>query len=456
VALVERGLLGGTCTNDGCVPTRVLAKAARLARDAEQHADYGLSGEPPRVDFARLLARAQEIVYRVHEKKQLPAHLAQAGVAVFAQAGEARFVDPHTLALADGTRLTGRQIILCVGGHARRLPFPGSELALTHSDIWSLERLPESVVIVGAAATGCQLASIFAAFGARVTMLEVAPRILALEDDAVSAEMAAAFARRDVQVVTGIGGVERIEAHADGGLRLAYLRDGAVETITAQAVVLAVGWPGSVEGLGLEAAGVTAARGYVAVDDTLRTAASHIYAAGDITGRMMLVQSATGEGRMAAENALLGDGRGYTHRIVPHGGFTDPEYAGIGLTEAQARVGHDPVVAVAPYADLDRAVIDARTEGFCKLVVHRVSHEILGAHVVGEQAVEIVQIVAAAMAGRMPVEQLAALELAYPTFTAIVGLAARQAAQALAGAEASLPWPALGGGRAAEWERRES
>jgi pyruvate/2-oxoglutarate dehydrogenase complex dihydrolipoamide dehydrogenase (E3) component len=456
VALVERGLLGGACTNDGCVPTRVLAKAARLARDAEQHPRYGLSGGRPAVDFAQLLARAQEIVYRVHEKKQLPAHLAQAGVAVFAEAGEARFVDPHTLALPGGARLTGRQFILCAGGHARRLRFPGSELALTHSDVWSLQSLPASVVIVGAAATGCQLASIFAAFGAQVTLLEVAPRLLAQEDEAVSSEMAAAFARRDIQLITGIGGVERIDAQADGAWRLAYADRGEPRTIAGEAIVLAVGWPGAVEGLGLDAAGVTTARGYVTVDDTLRTSAPHIYAAGDITGRMMLVQSAAGEGRMAAENAALGDARPYGRRIVPHGGFTDPEYASVGLTEAQARVAHDPVVAVAPYADLDRAVIDERTEGFCKLIVHRVSHEIIGAHVVGEQAVEIVQIVAAAMAGRMPVEQIAALELAYPTFTGIVGLAAREAAQTLAGAEAPPPWPALGGGRAVEWERRES
>jgi pyruvate/2-oxoglutarate dehydrogenase complex dihydrolipoamide dehydrogenase (E3) component len=250
--------------------------------------------------------------------------------------------------------------------------------------------------------------------------------------------------------------VERIDAQADGAWRLAYADRGEPRTIAGEAIVLAVGWPGAVEGLGLDAAGVTTARGYVTVDDTLRTSAPHIYAAGDITGRMMLVQSAAGEGRMAAENAALGDARPYGRRIVPHGGFTDPEYASVGLTEAQARVAHDPVVAVAPYADLDRAVIDERTEGFCKLIVHRVSHEIIGAHVVGEQAVEIVQIVAAAMAGRMPVEQIAALELAYPTFTGIVGLAAREAAQALAGAEAPPPWPALGGGRAVEWERRES
>src|SRR5512145_1359290 len=113
VALVERGSLGGTCTNDGCVPTRVLAKAARLIRDAEQFAEYGLVGERPQVDFARLLTRTQQVVYQIHEKKQLLAHLDQAGVTVSSDAGEARFLDPHTIALADGTTLSGEKFILC-------------------------------------------------------------------------------------------------------------------------------------------------------------------------------------------------------------------------------------------------------------------------------------------------------------------------------------------------------
>ncbi len=155
VALIERGQMGGTCTNDGCVPTRVLAKAARLMRDAEQYAEYGLVGEKPAVDFATLLALTGNTVHQIQEKKQLQSHLEQAGVTVFANAGEARFVDEHSVALGDGTTLQAEKFILCVGGHARRLPFPGSEYALTHSDIWLLQKLPRQVVVVGGAATGC-------------------------------------------------------------------------------------------------------------------------------------------------------------------------------------------------------------------------------------------------------------------------------------------------------------
>lgn len=454
VALVERGNLGGTCTNDGCVPTRVLAKAARLARDAEQLADYGLIGARPEVDFAQVVRRAHEIVYRVHEKKQLRAHLERDNVRVFAGAGAARFVDAHAVALADGQTVTGARFIICAGGHARRLPIPGGELALTHSDVWRMQRLPRAIAIIGGAATGCQLASIFSAFGARVALLDVSPRLLGGEDDAVSDTITQAFAARGLTVATGIAAVERIERTEDG-LRLIYAADGAERTLDVETVIQAVGWPGNADDLNLAALGVRTERGYIAVDDALRTSVPHIYAAGDITGRMMLVQSATGEGDLAAEHAVLGAGRTSRHGIVPHGGFTDPEYGSVGLTEQQARAQHDCVVTTVPFADMDRAVIDGHTEGFCKLIVERSSRHILGAHIVGEQAVEILQLVAAGMAAGLRIEQLAELELAYPTFTAIVGVAARRLGRELHVVPLDPRWRALGHLGAAEWERSE-
>ncbi len=455
VALVERANLGGTCTNDGCVPTRVLAKAARLLRDAEQFAAYGLVGEQPVVDLAQLMARTQQIVYTVHEKKQLLKHLEDVGVYLYAQQGEARFVDGYTIALRDETLLQAEKFILCVGGHARRLNFPGAEHALTHSDVWSLKKLPRSLVVVGAANTGCQLASIFAAFGSQVHLLETAPRILAAEDETVSETMRKAFEKRGIQIITGIAGLERIE-NDNQHLQLHYTQAGETHALKAEVVLLAVGWPGNVEALNLSAANVKSERGYISVDDHFRTSAPHIFAAGDITGRMMLVQSAGYEARVAAENAVLAVGQRYQHQIVPHGSFTDPEYASVGLTEAQARAAHDCTVALVPYADLDRAVIDGHTEGFCKLIVSAESHRILGVHVVGEQAVEVVQLVAAGMAADMWVEQLAELEIAYPTYAAILGLTARRVVRELGVMPLSPRWQALGKPHAAEWERSDA
>lgn len=454
VALVERGRMGGACTNDGCAPTRVLAKAARLMRDSAQFAGYGLTPAAPEVDFAALLARARQTVDALHAKKQLVSGLEQAGVTVYAGAGLARFADAHTLTLASGQRLTGESFVIATGGHARAGVFPGSEYALSHHDIWTLPRLPRSMAVVGGAATGSQVASILAAFGTQVSLLERGPRILAREDEAVSLTLRHIFQRRGIEVVTAFESLERIDKTADG-LTLWFKRAGALESRQVEAVMLAIGWVGNIEGLNLAAAGVRTERGYIVVDDYLRSSAPHILAAGDVNGRMMLVQSGSHEGRIAAENALFGPVQPYTHLIVPHGGFTEPEYAGVGLTEAEARQQHPVVVAVTPYLDLDRAVIDDYSDGFFKLIVNEDTHRILGAHVVGEQAVEAVQIVAAAMAADMWVEQLAELELAYPTYTGIVGLAARQALRKLGVMPLAAGWHALSASRAAEWEHSD-
>lgn len=455
VALVERGRMGGTCTNDGCVPTRVLAKAARLMRETEQFADFGLVGEPPQVDFNRLLSHTQVVVYQVQEKKQLISHLAHAGVEVFVEAGTASFEDAHRIRIADGTILEGSKIILCAGGRARRLDFPGAEFTLTHSDVWSLRTLPSSLVIVGAAATGCQLASIFSAFGCQVSLLEVAPRILGIEDECISDLVRTAFDTRGIQVFTQIKGIERVEK--SGSQRIVHFRHaGEPVAIPADAVILSTGWVGNLSTLNLAAAGVQTQGNYVKVDDNFCTNVPHIFAAGDITGRMMLVQSAGYEALAAAENAVLGACQIKDHKIVPHGGFTDPEYASVGQTEAQARLEYDCLVATVAYAEMDRAVIDGRPEGVCKLIVDRNSQQIVGAHVAGEQALEIVEVAAAAMASGMSINILAELEIAYPTFTAILGLAARRIARQLAESSMLPQWRSLALKVESEWERSES
>lgn len=453
-ALVERDNLGGTCTNDGCVPTRVLARSARFMRDATRFADYGLMLDRlPEIEFEQVIRRTQQIVYQIHEKKQLLDHLRGAQVETFDSAGAAHFVDPHRIQLEDGTVLEGERFVLCVGGHPRRLPFPGAEYALTHSDVWKLSRLPASAVIVGGGATGCQFASILNAFGTQVTLMDIAPRILIAEDEMVSQTMTSEFQHNGITVITGIEGINRIERH-DQSNELVYGHNGAEQHLQAEAIILSVGWPGNVDGLHLDAAGVEVERGYIKVNDMLQTSTPHIYAAGDITGKMMLVQSASREARIAVENALTEGERQVAHSLVPHGGFTDPEYGSVGPTEQQARERHNIITAVIPYADLDRAVIDGVPEGFCKLIVDRDTRLIVGAHVVGEQALEVVQMVATGMAGSLRVEQLAELEIAYPTLAAIVGLAARQIVRELGIVPVVPEWHALKLRRGAEWERQ--
>jgi pyruvate/2-oxoglutarate dehydrogenase complex dihydrolipoamide dehydrogenase (E3) component len=424
VTLLESKQAGGTSINEGPAPVRTLARAARLARDAGSWETFGLQGARPHIDLAAVLANAQRVAHYAHDKKHLAEYIRSTGVELIEGVGPAHFLDQHTVGVADGRTWQADAIIIAVGGHGRILPVPGAELALTYSDIWTLKQLPASVAVVGGAATGCQLASILEDFGCQVYLLELAPRLIPQEDEDISVALADAFGKQRMTVITGAG-TERLEK-TESGIRLHYRKQERPASLTVDAVFFATGWPGNVDALNLASAGVVTERRYIPVNDYLQSNVPHIFAAGDINGQSMLVQSARYEGRLAAENAVLGPYHRLTHEIVPSGSFTDPEYASVGLTEAEARQQYDCAVAVVQYEDLMRPVIDNHAEGFCKLIVERRRRSILGAHVIGEYSVEIIQMVAACMASGMRVEHVAELQLAYPTFTEAVGMAAQK------------------------------
>jgi len=314
-------------------------------------------------------------------------------------------------------------VIIAVGGRAGRLPIPGAELGLTYEDVRSLTSLPERICVIGAADTGCQLTSILADFGCDVTLIEYAPRIVPRADADVSVALEHAFRGRGIGVVTGAA-VHQLEALAPG-VRVQYRVGDDSRTLDVDATFFAVGWPGNSDLVDAAAAGVATERGYVTVDAFMTTNVPHIFAAGDVDGNSMLVSSATLEGRVAAETAVLGPRRRVEHEIVPAGSFTDPEYGSVGLTEEQARARYDCAVAVARYEDMLRPVADGQPEGFCKLIVETAAHKIIGAHVFGEYSAEVIQMVAACMATGMSVEAVSELQFAFPTFTEGV----RQAAQ---------------------------
>jgi pyruvate/2-oxoglutarate dehydrogenase complex dihydrolipoamide dehydrogenase (E3) component len=429
VTLLESTRAGGTSVNEGPAPVRTLARAARLARDATSWETFGLQGARPHIDLAAVLSNAQRVARYAHEKKHLAEYIRSTGIELIEGVGPAHFLDQHTLGVADGRTWQADAIIIAVGGHGRILPVPGAELALTYSDIWTLEQLPTRIAVVGGAATGCQLASILEDFGCQVYLLELAPRLIPQEDEEISLALAEAFSKQRITVITGAG-TERLEKTASG-IQLHYRKQERSASLTVDAVFFAAGWPGNVDALNLPAAGVVTERSYIPVNDYLQSNVPHIFAAGDINGQSMLAQSARYEGRIAAENAVLGPYRYFTHEIVPSGSFTDPEYASVGLTEAEARQHYDCAVAIARYDDLMRPVVDAHPEGFCKLIVERRHRTILGAHVIGEYSVEIIQMVAACMASGMRVEQVAELQLAYPTFTEAVGMAAQMVVREL-------------------------
>lgn len=425
VVVLEAGRVGGTCVNTGCVPTRVLAKAARLMRETRSADDYGIVVNEPRIDWAAVVNRVHERVDAVRSIKREAERFAAAGVDLVHE-GRARFADDHTLVLDSGRRIRAESILVCVGGHSRRLPIPGADLATVPEDVLSLTALPRRVAVIGAGNTGAQLVTVFRSFGSEVTLLDVAPRVLMASDARISEVIASSFRANGVDVRTGIDTVESLEQSSYGAVTLAWREGGGTRTTEVDVVIMATGWPADVDDLGLENAGVEVVRSAIPVDRYFRTMVPHILAVGDANGRDMLVQAAQFEGEAAAENAVLGANRRTPHHLLPAGGFTDPDYAGVGLTEEQAR-DRDPscVVATVRFADLDRAVIDDRENGFLMLIADRRRELVLGAHAVGENAVEVIQSVTTAMAAGIDVATLAGVRFAYPTYSAVIGNAAR-------------------------------
>ena len=423
-ALVTRDELGGMAANDGPVPVRTLAHAARLMREARQLPRYGISAGDPTLDYRRLLTRVQEVTAEVRARALLRDELERAGVTLYERAGNARFVDPRVVECDNGPRVRAANAIVCTGGESRQLPVPGFELTSTHSDAWRLSSVPDSMLVIGAGATGVQVASIFNAFGSRVTLFEAAPRILMSEDQQVAAAMSTALQGAGVQILERAGTIERFEPCPDG-VRLVYSRSGAQARVDAALAVVAVGWVANTDGLDLPAAGVrTDSRGYIQVDAQLRTSAPGIYAAGDVTGHLMVVHEAHREAYLAATNAILGRTDALPAEVSPLGSFTDPEYASVGLSEAAARETHDVVVATEHFDSVPRPIIDGRPAGFCKLIAEREHHTILGCHIVGERAVELAQLAAIAVASGMTVEQLALVPFSFPTYANALGRAA--------------------------------
>jgi pyruvate/2-oxoglutarate dehydrogenase complex dihydrolipoamide dehydrogenase (E3) component len=442
VTLLEARQVGGTSVNRGPAPVRTLARAARLVRDWSSWPLFGLQGAAPVPDLPAVLANSERVARYAHDKKDMAGHLRHQGIDLVEDVGPVSFTGPHTVAAGDGRTWTADRIILAVGGHAGRLPIPGAEHALTYEDILSLSSLPRRIAVVGGADTGCQIASIFQDFGAAVTVFEAGPVVVPAADPSVSAELSRSFTAQGMTIATDTL-VEAL-SQADGGISVDYRGPAGRGRIVADAVFFAVGWPGNIGALNLDAAGVQAGHGAIPVDDYLRTNIEHVFAAGDVNGHSMLVQSARMEGRTAARNAILGPAWQATYDVVPSGSFTDPEYGRVGLTEPQAAQRSDIVTGIARYDDLLRPVADGRSEGFCKLIADRGTHAILGAHVVGEYSAETVQTVAAAMAAGMTVEQVAELQLAYPTFTEGVSMAAQKICRAIGTGHFPQAWSYLG------------
>lgn len=441
--LVTSEAFGGMAANDGPVPVRTLAHAARLIRDARQLEQYGVGVGEAMLDYPRLLTRVRQVVEDVRAQSCRRADLDEMGVTVHEHTGMARFLDAHTIETQSGLRLEADAIILCTGGVSRRLTVPGFEFTNTHSDAWGLTSVPPSMLVIGGGDTGLQVASIFNAFGTRVQLLQAGPRILPAVDEDVAAEVARGLRESGIAIRENFGAIDSFEK-TPTGVRMNFSKDGVRDHAEASLAVVAVGWTANTSGLNVAAAGVELDdRGFLRVDDYMRTSAASVYAAGDVTGRLMLVPQALQEGFVAATNAVQGATLQFGDAVSPVGSFTDPEYAQVGLSEACARTSHEVLTTIVRFDAVARTIIDGRKGGFCKLVTDRKTHRMLGCHVVGERAVDIIQLAAVAIAAGMGVEDFLRIPVSFPIHAGVLTRAAAAAARQLKVASHSGTWLAL-------------
>ncbi len=418
VALIGHGTIGGTCVNVGCVPSKNLIRAAESLHQARSAARFaGLLGEARLTDWRALIAQKDSLVASLRQAKYadlLPSYNTIA------------YIEGRARLTADGVAVNGTlykpgKIIVATGASPAAPTIPGLDGVpwLTSTSAMTLEALPRSLLVLGGGFVGCELAQMFARAGTKVTIL-CRSRLLPNAEPEISAALDRYFRDEGIHVRCGID-YRAIRGTDDGVALIVRDHDGNT-TLAAERVLVATGRRPNATGLGLEDIGVALEpNGGIRVDDRLRTTRSGTYAAGDVTGRDMFVYMAAYGAKIAAENALNGDGRRYDARAMPEVTFTDPQVANVGLTEAEARQqGLDPRVVVLPFDQVPRALAARDTRGLVKLVAERASGRLLGAHMLAPEAGDSIQTAALAIKHRLTVSDLA--DTIFPYLTTVESL----------------------------------
>lgn len=383
VALVEKEQLGGACLHRGCIPTKALLRSAEALLEARTAGEFGVVVEAAAADLGAMMAWKERTVAR--QAEELQKLIAWRKIEVFA--GEGRLTGPGSIRIGE-EGLSARRVIVATGSLPARLPIAGAELegVLTSDQILELRAMPASLVVIGAGVVGCEFASLFAALGARVTLLEILPRILPGIDEEL--------ARRYQQMLRGQGITVQTRATVreispqDEGLRVAFAVDEKERTEVSDRVLIAVGRRPCSEGLA--EAGIALKDGAVVVNERLETNVEGVYAVGDVTGLYMLAHVASYQGVIAAENALGGH-RAADYRAAPKCVYTLPEVASVGLSEEEARgQGLEHRVSRFPFSAVARAQILGQPGGLVKLVCEESSGLVLGVHVLGPRATDII------------------------------------------------------------------
>ncbi len=423
VGIAEDGVIGGTCVNRGCLPTKNLLYAA--ARYHEYRTD-GFPGLPSGRDgprFADVITQKDELVAEMRQHKYLDILAAYPEIRLFER--RVRLLGPHEADLG-GERVTASSVLIATGASPATLPVPGIERTpfLNYEEALELRDLPRSMIVVGGGAIGLELAQMFARFGTRVTILEALPRIAPLEEPEISDALRGYLEAEGIIIHTGAKVLQ--VAAADGETTVRVAVDGAGLELRAERLLVATGLRPNTDGLGLDAAGVAVdERGAVRIDEKLRTSASNVWAAGDVIGRMMLVTVAAQQGGLAAENALGRQRQKFDWTSIPHAIFTSPEVASVGLKEDEARSeGYRVAVARVPLELVPKAGAIRDTRGLLRMVVDEKTWRILGVHLVAPHAADLVHIGVIAVRHGLTVGDLIRATFVYPTLAEAFKIAA--------------------------------
>jgi pyruvate/2-oxoglutarate dehydrogenase complex dihydrolipoamide dehydrogenase (E3) component len=414
VALVERRLLGGSCLNTACVPSKSLIRTARLLGEMREGDRYGAPPPAPvPSDFAQALARVRAIRSRLSGEDSV-ARLAAAGIDVFFGAG--RFHDGDSLDVA-GERLRFRRALVATGARPALAPVPGLAQAgfLTSDTVFELETLPARLVVIGGGPLGCELAQAFRRFGSRTTIVQKLPLFLGGEERDAAQLLSDAFARDGIEVRLNTRAVAvRV---VDGVRQVDLVSDDYRNTIAADQILAGMGRVPNVDALGLDRAGIAHDHvGGIVVDDFLRTSNPRVYAAGDVCLAHKYTHTATAAAEIVVANALFGGQRRMSALVIPWCTFTDPEIAHVGLYVRAANRQHIPVKTfTVPMHEVTRAVTDSEDRGFVKIHVREGSDCILGATVVARHAGEMINEITLAMVAGIGLRKLAQVIHAFPT-----------------------------------------
>lgn len=394
--VVESNHLGGICLNWGCIPTKALLHTAKLYDDIRRAAAYGLVVGETQVDWKRVIDRSRDVAGRL--SKGIGFLFNKYGVAY--HIGRGRLVDARIVEVTPEKdrpyRLQAKHIIIATGASSQALPGikPDGERTITYREALVLPEVPKRLVIIGAGATGVEFAYLYNVFGSEVTLIELLPRILPVEDVEISKELARQFKKRKITLLTGtkVDRIDRqetqVKVHVSGATR---------GVITAELALLAVGVVGNVENLGLEQVGVVAEEGAIRVDEFCRTGVEGIYAIGDVIGPPWLAHVASAEGIMAVEHLAGLNPEPLDYENIPGCTYCEPQVASVGLTEEAAKErGYKVKIGKFPFRALGKSQATGKIDGFVKVVYDAQYGELLGTHIIGDDATDLITEVALA------------------------------------------------------------